>query len=595
MPARSRRLAAAAALLITASVQAQQGDGTRIAFQSHVFKPAPAEPSSERIAQLHMPPDFKVSVFADHLRNARILAVGSGGNVYVSRREQGDVLLLKDADADGRADGAAITVAHRPGAHGIAVHAGKLYLATVKEVFVADIEGDGRLGELNLLIGDLPDAGQHANRTLAVGPDEMLYISVGSTCNACNESNPENATLLRAALDGKSRLIFATGLRNTIGFGWQPQTGELWGMDQGIDFLGDTIPPEELNKIELGKRYGWPHVWGKGELNPQSTPAGGISKQQWRAQSVPMSLGYLAHAAPMQLVFYTGTMFPREYRGDAFVTMRGSWNRDPAAGYELVRVSFEAGKPTAIEPFVTGFLSEDGKTQLARPVGLAQAADGALLMSDDANGVIYRIVYTGAQTQASGSSATPATAMQTQVARGMNVPLALQRLHAKEPRVLEVSSPSFAHDARIPNKHSEYFDGVSPALQWTQIPDAQSYLIILEDPDASPLKPYVHWLAWNIPGTLTGLPEGLQEQLRLTDPEGLLQGRTTRGSIGYLGPRPPVGDPPHHYHFQVFALDRMLEVAPGADREQLLQAATGHVLAQGELIGSFQQSIAPLK
>jgi glucose/arabinose dehydrogenase len=166
--------------------------------------------------------------------------------------------MVKDENGDGRADGEPVSVANRSGAHGLAIHDGKLYLITVKEVFVADILADGRLGPLTMIIGDLPDAGQHASRTMAFGPDGMLYISVGSTCNACNESNQENATILRASPDGKSRTIFAKGLRNTIGFAWHPVTGELWGMDHGIDFLGDEEQPEELNKIEFSKQYGWP-------------------------------------------------------------------------------------------------------------------------------------------------------------------------------------------------------------------------------------------------------------------------------------------------------------------------------------------------
>jgi glucose/arabinose dehydrogenase len=149
----------------------------------------------------------------------------------------------------------------------------------------------------------------------------MLYISVGSTCNACNESNQENATIVRASPDGKSRSVFAGGLRNTIGFAWHPTTGELWGMDNGIDFLGEDEQSEELNKIEMGKQYGWPHVWGAGAFNPQSTPVGGISKEEWKNNSVPMVLGYTAHAVPMQMVFYSGGNFPKEYDGDAFVTM----------------------------------------------------------------------------------------------------------------------------------------------------------------------------------------------------------------------------------------------------------------------------------
>ena len=216
---------AAALCLMFGSATAQQGDGTMFSTKINVWKPNKVEATPERIAALKALQGFTVSAFATGLKNARIIAVAPNGDVYVSRRDQGDVLLLRDANGDGRADAAPITVANRAGAHGLAIRDNKLYLVTAKELFVADIKGDGRLGELKMLIGDLPDAGQHANRTMAFGPDGMLYLSVGSTCNACNESNVENATLLRVSPDGKSRSIFASGLRNLIGFGWHPTTG----------------------------------------------------------------------------------------------------------------------------------------------------------------------------------------------------------------------------------------------------------------------------------------------------------------------------------------------------------------------------------
>ena len=215
---------------------------------------------------------------------------------------------------------------------------------------------DGQLGPLEMLIHDLPDAGQHNTRTVQIGPDNMMYISVGSTCNECLDPNPENATILRGTLDGKSRSIFASGLRDTIGWGWQPQTGELWGMDQGMDWLGDNLPPEELNHIEKGHRYGWPHVWGNNQLNPHIHVVGGIEPSEWLAKSTPMVLGYRAHAAPMQMAFYDGAQFPAQFRGDAFVAMHGSWNRKPPAGYEVVRIRFKDGKAVGFEPFVTGFI-----------------------------------------------------------------------------------------------------------------------------------------------------------------------------------------------------------------------------------------------
>ncbi|MGE7368967.1 YbhB/YbcL family Raf kinase inhibitor-like protein [Neorhizobium sp. NPDC001467] len=585
----------ATALLSCGVAFAQQGDGTEVQITTNVFKPNKVAPTSDRIGQLKLPDGFSVEPFAQGLGNSRIIAVSDKGFVYVSRREEGDVLLLKDEDADGKADAAPVQVAARAQAHGLAIKDNKLYLVTVKEVFVADIKDDGTLGPLELIIGDLPDAGQHPNRVMAFGPDGMLYISVGSTCNACNESNAENATVLRATPDGKSRTIFSSGLRNTIGFDWQPQTGELWGLDHGIDLLGDEVQAEELNRLEQGKQYGWPHVFGSGDIYPQSTPVGGLTKEQWRDQSEPMVIGYTAHAAPMQLKFYTGSSFPAEYAGDAFATMRGSWNRNPASGYEIVRVHFENGQPKTIEPFLTGFLTDGGKTHFARPVGLAVAKDGALLMADDANGVIYRIAYSGDAEKAASATPAPADVMEAQAKKGVGVPLALDRPETDGKGKVTVQSDAFETGAAIPMKHSEYADGVSPAIRWSAVPEAASYAIIMEDPDSSPIKPFVHWLAWNIPGTVTSLPEGLQEQLRLVEPEGVLQGRNSSGTHGYFGPKPPVGDKAHHYHFQVLALDSLLDIPPTADREALLAAISGHVIGKGELVGLYQQKIEPPK
>ncbi len=591
---RSRRWTVAGvvtAMLLTAAAGfAQQGDGTDVSVIANTWKPAKVPADDARIASLQVAPGFAVNVFARNLGNTRILAAAPNGDVYVTRREEGQILLLRDADRDGRADGPPISVGFRSGAHGIAIHGKHFYLVTVKEVFISEIQPDGMLGEFRLLVGDLPDAGQHPNRTIEWGPDGMLWISVGSTCNACNESNPENATILRVTPDGKSRVIWANGLRNTIGFDWHPATGELWGFDHGTDFLGDDQQPEELNLIVRGKQYGWPHVWGEGGLTPWTNPRGGISKEQWRSLSEPMVLGYTAHAAPMQFKFYKGGSFPAAYVGDAFVTMRGSWNRKPASGYEIVRVRYSGGRPQTIEPFVTGFLTDGGTTHFARPVGLEIANDGSLLMADDGNGVIYRVAYTGTD---GGSQVVqaPATAMLQQAAQGVGVPLAIQRVGVGAKMRVHVPTA----DGRLPRKHSEYYEGVSPRLTWSSVTGAKSYVVIMEDPDSRPITPFVHWLAWNIPTNYRHLPRGLQEQERLEEPEGVLQGRTSRGSVGYFGPRPPVGDPPHRYHFQVFALDTMLDVPPGAERDVLLSAMSGHVLAAGEFIGTYQQMIPPLK
>jgi Raf kinase inhibitor-like YbhB/YbcL family protein len=321
-------------------------------------------------------------------------------------------------------------------------------------------------------------------------------------------------------------------------------------------------------------------VYAGGSIYPQSTPIGQISKQDWKAHSTPMVLGYAAHAAPMQLVFYKGTGFPAEYQGDAFVTMRGSWNRKTASGYEIVRVRFQNGQARAVEPFVTGFLTDGGRTHIARPVGLAMAKDGSLLMADDANGVIYRVAYTGGSRGAAAAELkAPAGPMQQQASKGSGVPVAITRPQTQTQGKLTVSSSSFAKGGAIPARYSEYADGVSPALSWSAVPNAKSYVVIMEDPDAKPVTPFVHWLAWNIPAATTSLPEGLQEQPRLTEPDGVLQGRTTRGTMGWTGPHPPVGDP----------------ASWGAERDQLLDAMKSHVLAKGELLGTYAQKQKPQK
>lgn len=589
-------LAAAFASLAAFAVPAvaQQNDGTDTVVRHTVFQPAPAEATPERLAAVELPEGFEITPFATGLKNPRILAVDPNGNVYVSRREQGDVLLFRDVDGDGRADGEPVQVLHRPSAHGLTVHDGHLYIVTVKEILRAPIQPDGSLGEPELLVDDLPDGGQHPNRTVAFGPDGKMYVSVGSTCNACNETNPENATLLRVEPDGSSRSIFASGLRNTIGFGWQPDTGELWGMDHNIDSLGDDEHPEELNRIEMGKQYGWPHVFADGGLHPQNTPPGGISHEKWREMSEPMVMGYTAHAAPMQMAFYQGSSFPAEYRGDAFVAMRGSWNRKPAVGYEVVRVSFDNGQPQAIEPFATGFLTDGGDSQIARPVGVAIMPDGALLISDDGNGAIYRIAYAGGRGGAPNGQASdasvPSGPMEQQASQGHGVPLAFDRPEtgATGDGSLALQSDAFADGQPIPERYSDYGEGVSPPLAWQAVEGARSYALVMEDPDAAKPKPFVHWVAWNIPANVTSLPEGLHTQPRLTDPDDLRQGSNSRGSTGYFGPRPPAGTGTHHYHFQLFGLDvHSLDVDPGADRDTLLKAMQGHVVGKARLVGTF--------
>ena len=360
--------------------------------ERHVFRPEERPYSAELAANLWAPSGFSVSTFATGVDNARMLATW-GRFLYVTRPELGDVLRLADSDGDGSADERTTVLADLPLVHGIAFRDNQVYLATAKQVLLASVDEGGAFGAPEIIIDDLPDGGQHPLRTLGISPDDRLFISVGSTCDACADSNPENATLLVAALDGSTRSTYASGLRNTIGFGWQPATGQLWGMDHGSDWRGNDTPPEELNAIAQGADYGWPYCYGDRIVDPVIQDPPDMTKAEYCAKTRGPELTTRAHNAPIGWTFYTGTSFPDEYRDDAFIAMHGSWNRFPPTGYEVVRLVFEDGAPRHFEDFVTGFLIEGGAATFGRPAGITVAPDGSLLFGDDASGVIYRVRF----------------------------------------------------------------------------------------------------------------------------------------------------------------------------------------------------------
>lgn len=568
----------AAAVFVSLTMQTLTAQMTRPlrSVEGTYYDTATIAPTNARIKSLKLPAGFSVAKFAE-IANPRILAVANDGTVYVSQRTPGTLTMLKDTNGDGAAD-VQKTVAEKKQMHGVYVDGGKIYLATVREVYVADIKSDGTLGELKMLINDLPDGGQHPNRTLAVR-DGKIWITVGSTCNACDESNPEHATILTTDLNGKNRQIYASGLRNTIGFGWHPVSKKLFGMDHGIDMLGDNDQEEELNEIKAGMKYGWAYVYANAKLHPHTKPPKelGLTNEDWARQSENPVLLYTPHAAPMQMFYYTGAMFPAEYKNDAFVAMRGSWNRNPPSGYELVRVHFDdAGVPQKFEPFLTGFLvkggAPDGKDgHFARPVGAAQMRDGSILLTDDTNNIIYRIAYNQKQ--------------MPPIMSREDVSMRLAET-ADAPATIQVKSASFSNMGMLPDKHSAYFQDVSPEISWSNVPkNAKSLVLMMEDPDAM-LKPVTHWLMANISPNVTGLPENVMKTEKYGD---AMQGANHNGKIGYYGPQPPPADKPHGYHFQIFALDTKLNLPSGYNRQALLDAMKGHVIAKGSIVGMYQR------
>lgn len=398
----------------SALAQLPPGDGANVAVTT-MMEPSPVKFDESLLSQLRVPAGFKVSVFAKDMQHVRWMQIAPNGDVYVSRPRQGDVLLLRDADRNGTMDTQTIVAQSIKGVHGLAWRDNKLYMASPKRVLVADVAADGTLAMPKVIVHDLPDGSQHPNRTLAFGPDGNLYVTVGSQNNSTVETNLEAATVLRMRPDGSARSVYARGLRNTLGFAFNPVGGELYGFDHGSDDRGDDIPPEELNVIAPNKHYGWPFCYGDRQVDmKQPNEPENTTKADFCPTTQAPALTYTAHAAPIGLVFYTASQFPAEYKNSAFVAMRGSWNRAHPSGFKVVRVRFDAaGKPTGIEDFVTGWLmttppanltqpgggpaAEQQKTkrpaQFGRLAGLAVAGDGSLLIAEDQNGVIYRVSY----------------------------------------------------------------------------------------------------------------------------------------------------------------------------------------------------------
>jgi glucose/arabinose dehydrogenase len=397
-----------------AMAQLPPGDGPNVVSTSMV-EPSPVKFDESLLARLQVPAGFKVEVFAKDMQHVRWIQVAPNGDLYVSRPKQGDVLLLRDANRDGKMDSQTIVAQNIRNVHGLAWRDNKLYMASDKKVLVADVLADGKLATPRVIVDDLPDGSQHPYRTLAFGPDGMLYVTVGSQCNNCVETNLEAATILRMNPDGTARSVYARGVRNTLGFAFSPTTKVLYGFDHGSDDRGDDTPPEELNAYMPNQHYGWPFCWGNRQVDmkQQNDPENSTKADFCPTTEAPV-LTYTAHAAPIGFAFYTGNQFPADYRGNAFVAMRGSWNRGQPSGYKVLRVRFDAaGKPVGMEDFATGWLLDTPPANLQQPgtgpqteqlkarrpaqfgrlAGIAVAADGALLVAEDQNGVIYRISH----------------------------------------------------------------------------------------------------------------------------------------------------------------------------------------------------------
>jgi glucose/arabinose dehydrogenase len=343
------------------------------------------------LLDLNLPEGFQIEVYARGVDGARSMAMGDNGTLFVGTRTENNVYAIQDTDGDFKADNIMVLDTMEV-PNGIAMRNGDLYVAQVGSLWkYPNIEK--QLGgdlEKELIYDDFPTEFHHGWKYIAFGPDDKLYVPVGAPCNICNRTDEDErfATISRMDPDGSNREIYARGVRNSVGFTWHPDTKEMWFTDNGRDMLGDDIPPCELNKVtEVGQHFGYPFCHGGivkdpefGDLHPCS-------------DFVSPALQLDAHVAPLGIKFYTGNMFPSEYKGKAFIAEHGSWNRSKKVGYRIMMVNIEDGEAVSTEPFIDGWLNEVEQKATGRPVDILLLKDGSMLISDDYGDAIYRVSY----------------------------------------------------------------------------------------------------------------------------------------------------------------------------------------------------------
>ena len=345
--------------------------------------------ASGETTPVQLPPGFQVEIFARDLNGPRFIAFSPDGVLYVADRGNKRIVALPDEDSDGQADSVRVFADDIESPHSLVFHENALFVGVPSGVIrLQDRDGDGISDEREILIDDYPTNG-HSTRTVIFLPDGRMAVSVGSSCNVCEEADPRRAAVV--IYDGPQATgerIFASGLRNAVGLAIHPETGELWATNNGRDMMGDDLPPETIEIVREGEDYGWPRCHSGRIEDPDLGYPG--SCEGVNGPLVEMQ----AHSAPLGLAFYMEDAFPSEYQDDLFIAFHGSWNRSVPTGYKIVRLPLDDGIPTGpVEDFATGWLDEETGQVSGRPVGLAVGPDGALYASDDAGGFIYRITY----------------------------------------------------------------------------------------------------------------------------------------------------------------------------------------------------------
>ncbi len=338
---------------------------------------------------LRMPAGFVIEEYAV-VPNARSMVLGDEGTLFVGTRSEDRVYALTDDDGDGVHDTRHVIATGLNMPNGVAFKDGALYVAEVSRVLrYDDIEANlDNVPEPVVIRDDFPTDRSHGWKYIAFGPDGKLYVPVGAPCNICDPDEAIYATIIRMEADGSNLEIVAHGIRNTVGFDWHPETGELWFTDNGRDWLGDDLPPDELNRVAFaGQHFGYPYVHGDGLEDPEFY---GLMPDTVVWTAPERELG--PHVAALGMDFYEGSMFPGEYQNQLFIAEHGSWNRSEKIGYRVMLARLDAGEVVSYEPFATGWLGADGSVS-GRPVDVIELPDGSLLISDDYAGKIYRVRY----------------------------------------------------------------------------------------------------------------------------------------------------------------------------------------------------------
>lgn len=340
---------------------------------------------------IELPTGFEIEVYAADLPGARSMTLSPGGTLFVGTRSEGKIYAIRDENENYRIDAGEVYVIAEglDMPNGVAFRDGSLYVAEVSRILRYDAI-ESRLDDPPdpvVVKDDLPSQRSHGWKFIAFGPDGKLYVPIGAPCNVCDPGDPY-ASITRMDPDGSNFEIFARGVRNSVGFDWSPDTGELWFTDNGRDWLGDDLPPDELNRAPVaGLHFGFPYCHG-GYI---SDPSFGADRECDEFVPPEMKLG--PHVAALGMRFYSGSAFPKEYRGAIFIAEHGSWNRADPIGYRVTRVRLENGTAAGREAFAEGWLQ--GREAWGRPVDVLEMDDGALLVSDDRAGAIYRISYQG--------------------------------------------------------------------------------------------------------------------------------------------------------------------------------------------------------